>query len=341
MPQNSSTSSSEPGRRASGALAALRYLGTAAAAGLLLTAAVVALNIVSARNNLAGTRDQSLLHRQLTKIEQAPRIDVALVGDSSLGNAVEAAQWSERTGRAVANLALTGRYGYVGSRNMILRVLRRHRPQMIVMVQTLDMATREPSATGDVLTAARWEDVELQRPGELFEQLGSLDPVLELADAVLGVAGVDFDALDRLDYVAQRTDPRPAELLAKQEKLEIGDISEEKLAVLAEIGDLCRERGIPCLYAHGPLLDPFCSRSAGFTAVVNREIAARGFTVVSGTPLCVGADEIGDSIDHVRDSVKGEVSARYLGLVLDAAGGLPAAAPAVARKPLKGAPRVN
>ncbi|MDX6752524.1 hypothetical protein SH611_22215 [Geminicoccaceae bacterium 1502E] len=322
MPQNSSTSSSETGWRR-----ALGYLATAAASGLFLAAAIAVVNVLGARADLMSIPGSGLLHRQLAKLEGPEPIDILLVGDSSLGNTVIAEQWSEAMGETVVNAALTGRYGYVGSRNMIRRALRRHQPRMIVLVQTLDMATRKPSMEGDLLTAERWEDVELHRPWELVEELASLDYLLAMGDTLLGRIRPRQEEMERLDYVPQREElPSVAELLAKEDPLLVEDISPEKLAALEEIGALCRENGIPCLYAHGPLLDTLCSRSVPFTSAVNREIAARGFAVVPGTPVCLQPHEVGDQVDHPRESARAALSALYRSMVLETAGDAPATA---------------
>ena len=84
-----------------------------------------------------------LLRTQLDRLEAAKEIDVVLLGDSSLGNAVDARAWSRESGKNVLALPLAGYFGYEGTLNMLRRVLRHDRPELVVVMQTIELASRE------------------------------------------------------------------------------------------------------------------------------------------------------------------------------------------------------
>jgi len=64
---------------------------------------------------------EQLYQYQVGKISQADKFDTIFIGDSSLGNLIDAEYFSEETGQKAMNLALMGSYGYAGSYNMLKR----------------------------------------------------------------------------------------------------------------------------------------------------------------------------------------------------------------------------
>ena len=314
MSASSSTSASEPipgtGRRVPPGRA-LAYLGTALLSGLAATLLVSAVSWLCVSRGLIAWQVGALYRYQLAKLESPEPVDVALLGDSSLGNAVDARAWGAALDRRVVSLALTGRYGYEGTRNMLSRLLRRKRPAVVVIVQTLDMATRRPSDAGAVYTAERLADLADVPPWRALATLASLDLPGSALRALLD-GGPDVGGLAPLDYVPQsagRSKPFRAPPL-RPDRLDPRD-----LAMLREIGATCRAAGVACLYAHGPYLEPGCSGSADYVRALDASIEAAGLHVVAGTPVCLPPEDAGDAEDHVAPGRKDRYSALYLGLV--------------------------
>src|SRR5688572_13648593 len=103
MSPSSSTSVSD--RRAK------RYLAVAAAivgVALLLN---MAASLYAIRTNLLSWHVAALFAYQTGKLKTGPPVDILLLGDSSLGNAIDARRWSASTGMVVEGVALTGQYG--------------------------------------------------------------------------------------------------------------------------------------------------------------------------------------------------------------------------------------
>ena len=84
---------------------------------------------------------QELINYQRAKLAGTVG-DVIFVGDSSLGNALDAKLWTSLSGRSATNLALSGSYGYAGSLVMIESVVKRHRPTDVIIMQTAEMMMR-------------------------------------------------------------------------------------------------------------------------------------------------------------------------------------------------------
>jgi hypothetical protein len=89
----------------------------------------------------------------------------------------------------------------------------------------------------------------------------------------------------------------------------------DKLYFLREIAALCGERHLNCLYVYGPLLDEICGRSRSYLESASRLIRELGLTPVAGSPICLPADAVGDTVDHVRPAFKLEYTRRYAELL--------------------------
>ncbi len=299
MSPSSSISSSEAGR----------WLAVVAAATLLAIVAICVLNWWGVSKGLVGWEATRLQREQLRKIEGAPRIDVVLLGDSTLGNAIDARAWSEATGLQVLAVPLTGRYGYEGSLNLLRRVADRHRPQIVVVMQALDMPTRRVSWEGLLFTAARWSDLDGAPLWKLVPPLANLDLTFGMIEtAARPERPVLFDARG---YVPQVPVKQRQRVAGPSEVLDPADIRPEKQRYLREIGALCERIGARCVYLHGPYPSPACEASRAYRAAADRFVRGAGLDVAPGTPICLPAEAVGDAEDHVHPALKDQYSELY------------------------------
>jgi hypothetical protein len=283
----------------------------------MLVLAVCALNWHGFVSGLADFKEAQLLRTQLDRLDTARDVDVVLLGDSSLANAVDDRAWRRQTGRDVLALPLVGYFGYEGSLNMLRRVLRRDRPELVVIMQTIEIAARDPAPHGTLLTAETWGDLDGVRPWHVVEYFASLD----ITGGIVATLLRGGTAPPPLDFAWQNDTTTPAEVEAEQEFLKPDDLNEAKLAVLERIGRLCREQGVRCVYAHGPYLDPACSAAKDYLVALDRRIRAAGLEVLEPTPLCFPLDQAGDQPDHVKRALRPLFSEAYRRLVLGPTGG--------------------
>lgn len=299
MSLSSSISSSE----------AVRWLAAVAAVALLVIVAVCALNWWGVSRGLVGWEATRLQREQLRKIEAAPGVDVVLVGDSTLGNAVDARAWSEATGLQVLAVPLTGRYGYEGSLNLLRRVVARHRPQVVVVMQALDMPTRRISWEGLLFTAERWSDLEGAPLWRLVPPLANLDLTAGMLETL---ARPERPVLfDSRGYVPQAPARQRQRVVGMAEVLDPADIRPEKQRYLREIGALCREIAARCVYLHGPYPSPACEASRAYVAAADRFVSSAGLVPATDTPICLPPGAVGDAEDHVRPAMKEHYSELY------------------------------
>lgn len=299
MSPSSSISSSEAGR----------WLAAVGAAVLLVVAGVCALNWWGVSRGLVGWDATRLQREQLRKIEGAPEVDVILLGDSTLGNAVNARAWSEATGLHVLAVPLTGRYGYEGSLNLLRRVVGRHRPEVVVVMQALDMPTRRISWEGLLFTAERWRDLEGAPLWQLVPPLANLDLTFGMIETLARPERpVLFDARG---YVPQAAVTQRERAAGPSEVLDPADIRPEKQRYLREIGALCRKIGARCVYLHGPYPTPACEASRPYVAAADQFVRGAGLDPAPDTPICLPPGAVGDAEDHVHPALKERYSELY------------------------------
>lgn len=305
MSPNSSISASE----------ARRYLLTAGAVAVAMVVAICIVSLWGMRNGLSEWRESELLRYQIEKIDRSPQIDILLVGDSSLGNGIDARDWSRRLGLSVVSLPLVGTYGFEGTLNMLRRTLRQTRPRVVVVMQTLDMMRRRPSWPGALYTAQTLGDLAEVPPAVMLSSLATWDITAGMLQAAAKGESVD-PAIVQLDYVPQ--DPARFGGPLYPRTYEPGAVRKDSAASLRRIGDFCRDQGLTCLYASGPYLNPQCEASRGYAQAIADAARQDGLIPVEGTPVCLPRADVGDSEDHVIPARRPYYSEIYRALILAA-----------------------
>jgi hypothetical protein len=286
--------------------------------GGVLALALAGIGYVGVQSGLAGMRERKLLDDRLARVDSADfSARLVLVGDSTLGNAIDERLLSQLAGQPAANLALNAAFGLAGTANMIERAARHPSVETVIVFQALDIATRPASPLGDLQT----------RLGErsLADRLALARAYFDwstiratLAQLWLAVRGRSAPAAMAGDYIRQ--DPDPAALQREIDRnrrrpLRADAILPEARQGLARIAAVCRAHGLHCLYAHGPMLDSICASSRPFIARLDAIVREARLEPVAGTPLCLPRTSLGDTIDHVAPRLRGESTRAYLALL--------------------------
>lgn len=290
-----------------------RYLTLAAILFLVALVGMATLSAVGYGLGLVDASNHNLFDYQVRKLDQADPVDIIFVGDSSLGNAIDADLFGKLAGARTLNLALSGTYGVGASYNMIRRSFERHHPRLVVVMQSLKTMKRPEAAAGYFFTTnhPQWSDLS---PIELAKVYLSLRAASET------VIEIRRNGLARMatamvgDYVPQQmrgTDRLMPPAEVADEPLLPGMISREQLRFLRRIGAFCKAKGVACLYASGPIYDGYCAQSAAYQAALADAVRAAGLILVEGTPLCIPIAQVGDAVDHVKPEFKDEYTRRY------------------------------
>jgi hypothetical protein len=292
----------------------------AVAAGLCAYLAAGALGFMAVREGLTGLGFDELIAHQRAKIARLAGGETIFLGDSSLGNAIDVAAWSD-DGRAPAvKLPLTGFFGFEADANLLRQVLARAKPGRVIIVHNALQLQVRFSHLGAIATASSAADYLAAPPAELLQLFFSHETVAagfkRMQQRLRGKT--DFASRIVDDYVAQQPTRLTGPALAKaaaEFDLSPATIVADYRRGLARLAALCRDAGIECLYVHGTLYKGLCARALGFLAAAGRMIVEAGLAVVAATPVCLEEEEVGDTVHHAAPDLKRAMTVRYRRLI--------------------------
>jgi hypothetical protein len=298
-------------------------LGYFAGLGVLCVAGLVAVRYWIAFDlNAADERQGQLLAYQEGKIRNlAPdSIETVLVGDSTLGNAIDISAFSEQTGSRSVSLALTGNFGYGGALAQ-LQVLAKRQSRLgnVILFYSVDAMASGLLPDGYFFSTPvptltlPWRH-ELSLLGTYGKRL--LDGLAAkdfLVRALMGKlpSQVWPPSLTEDDYVISRAQIS----LANTEPYRVPrQPAESSVAFLAEIARLCANNAWNCVYVHGPVL----SRSVAASPWANEYISKANLLIettglkVKGGPILMDDNERGDTVFHVHFDRRKEFTRKYI-----------------------------
>lgn len=256
---------------------------------------------------------QALYAYQLEKLSRESGVKTVFVGDSSLGNSINADLFTKLSGKKTINLALTGRYGYAGSYNMLKKAVSngRNTVEHVVVMHTANMMKRPVSYTGYLLTLGGISDILELSPDERGELIQAFYNFILSPDNLSAIIRSLLGSLKILhienDFIAQvpAANPeykRPAPIEPPPD--------ERKARFLLKIIEYCNERGIDLIYTHGPLWRPVAEASTDYLAALNRQLSTYDMKLM-GDVLFIEDTALGNSEDHVAPSFKDAYTNEY------------------------------
>lgn len=266
------------------------------------------ISLIAIRYNLVTWRFASLFSYQVEKLAKGAPIDLLLVGDSSLGNAVDAYAWSSAEGLVVVNAALTGSYGYAGTLQMLRRAEAARGVKTAVIMQASDTMIRPVSHEGALFSASNFKVFLDVPPTVAMSWLLSKDIPVNVLMSLWKPEPDHRAEMVSSDYMPQG---KPLTSRQKERTPYPARFEQDKIFYLKQIVEFCRSNKIDCVYAHGPVIDPLCKNTNGYYTAINERIRGTGISLLSEVPPCIPPDEVGDSVDHVIPSVKPKYTEVY------------------------------
>jgi hypothetical protein len=281
---------------------------------LLLGAALVVSYIGISPCISGGSASCGLVHFQKEKVQSLDGpIDTVFFGDSSLGNAVDAAQFQQLRGRPSLNLALNGGMGlpviYLQMKDTFEQIPVRNAVIMVTPAQF-----RHRFKHGAILFAAAAK----ADPGSLLgtswhvvlpSVISTVKLLFDGAAFEDGLAYLFFNREDHGDCPGcQETDyVRQSD---KSVAPGLGDLTVWKGPYrdydpfLKRIADLCRDYAVNCLYMHGPLMEDAMELNPDYASLVDRHINRAGLKLVSDQPIVIPDEEVGNAVNHVQPQLR-------------------------------------
>jgi hypothetical protein len=256
-----------------------------------------------------------LYHYQDAKLAAVPQtLDILFVGDSALGNAIDAKQVAALSGRTTLSLALSGgALGLPAIATQLEDAARRSRIANVVIMVSPETYRRRFSSSVDGFVLANHAHLGriVRLPPRLAVQ--SVDALVRFLfdDGVVAdgwrflTTGMrdlgDCDGCAERDYIAQEPNGR---LSADDIRRWRGPVDDYDV-FLKRIARLCETNGINCLYSHGPLVQSVLDLNPGYVAKINRKLEKAHLRTVAPDAIVIPPDEAGDSVNHVRADLRG------------------------------------
>jgi len=269
------------------------------------------------QNNLLGFTYTDLTNYQLSKIENTNHVDIAVVGDSSAGNAIDANLLGKTLNKKAISLALTGSFGYGGSYIMAKKAIQKGAKEILI-VHTVDMPTRPTylDHRAGVFLIRSFSDL-LNLTEGIHHVLGLYLSKDIVATAIKQTFKYFFSSVDENEN--KQIDPSEYDYIKQHGKINTKNIdikinssliNENKLYYLNKLADYCKNQGVKCSYAHGPIHHSFCKNNSDYLSKVNTLISNTGISLLSEKPYCMNNNEVGDSEDHISPEYK-HISTQY------------------------------
>lgn len=265
---------------------------------------------------------QKLYAYQLSKIAESEKIETIFVGDSSLGNSINAKLFTELSGQESFNISLTGLYGYAGSYNMIKKAITPVAKNIILM-QSLDTLTRDVAYDGYLMTISSFDDLQELNHEErsrvfnsFFKLISSYANLKNIVKIKLGLKSEGLEIKN--DYIKQNE----VITAVKQNDLKGFNpiIKKEKVLFFKKIIAYCKVNDINLIHLHGPIKKKIGQLSGEYIHKVNhflRDVQLQqnfDFEVIEDI-LFMDDVFVGDSNDHVQPEYKDLYTEKYFKLI--------------------------
>ena len=246
---------------------------------------------------------QLLEKHQKDKLKYNNNIVNIFIGDSSLGNSINAKLYGEISGLETLNLSLTGLHGFAGTYNFLKRAKKNY-PNLknIYIMHTLDMFNRKISYQGYMLTSESAKD---------YDELCIEKKILSLDEYIRVVLNAKhfynifkyllFDQNTSRsisnDYIEQSNE----RYSFSNEMLKIdSSLNSKKLYFLDKIYKISLNDDYNIYYLHGPLDKRIVSSSEKYIKHVNNLLTKHfpNLNVIEN-PIEILPKHIGDAADHV------------------------------------------
>jgi len=262
------------------------------------------------------------LYKYQVKKMQNPKNNYELVflGDSALGNAVDADYFTEISGVKAANLALTGVYGFAGSYNFLKETYRHQKNlKYVVLVHYPGIGSQGDPFTGyiysfldpdfrDLKNFSTREKLDLLYYSYIFFFNFENYKRFFRGIALHYLGSGNEEGFIVSDYVKQY------KKIEFDEKNANGDspqsILKDGFIFLKKIADFCQKNNLKLLFVYGTQYEKYFDLSTDYMAQLNQLIKDQN-VLLEEEPVKIPLKKVGDSLNHVDIPYKKEFTKIY------------------------------
>ena len=249
--------------------------------------------------------EDKLIKYQISKIKKNEPIKNIFLGDSSLGNAINAKIFEELSGEKSVNLALYGNASFEGAYALIQNI-KSKKNQNIFIVTSLDVWNRSPSPFSYDLVMSHINFTNKIK--FLFFNIFNYNLNIERLKWYLK-KNEEYNFFDN-DYILQKKNK-------DFKKNEFKKIKPERIKFLIEILNFCQKNQLNCVYIHGPIYDEHCLDKNSVKYINEVKYILKKNRIKSFNHIfCMKKNELGDSDDHINPNFKNEFTKIFYSNIL-------------------------
>ena len=258
--------------------------------------------------DMLGFGNARLVKYQIDKIKNENTIEMAIVGDSSGGNAIDSDLFEKLLDKKTISLSLTGGFGYAGSYSMIKKAINKG-AKTILIIQSVDMLTRDfRNSDNAIIFLEKPSILEMDDMSLLLNYKMIFSALKGWIKFIIGYDTYDINDLAKYDYIPQLANYKEK----KYTNLESFSFENEKLYYLDKIVNFCNDKKVNCIYDYGPIHKSFCMNNREYIKKSTQFILKTGIKTMGLENIyCMQDQETGDSIEHVDYKYKSKITKFY------------------------------
>ena len=260
--------------------------------------------------------ENRLLEMQIDKINiinSSNNKNIIFLGDSSLGNSINASLWKNKKNLKTFNLALYGTLSYAGA-YAVLENLNLKKIEKVYVMGSYYNWSQNPSRGYNYINSAINNQSYIRK---IFTQLNLRDFIKLLKININYISkkslGKIFFYVDERnienDYIQQINEKKITKKILKNDvvKLSGESFNINKVKYLQKIFDVCKSSKIECIYLNGPIYNEICELDS-FKEYLEKikDILKKKNINKFNYDNCINYKLIGDQNDHIIANYKNQ-----------------------------------
>lgn len=263
--------------------------------------------------NFYNSAEEKLIRYQLKKIKEN-NYNTIFLGDSSLGNLIDAKEWLKLSGNSTGNLALFGLTSFYGAYQILTKENFRNL-ENIYVVSSIDTWPRPKSSVDPYFIISE------NKLKKILSVLNSRDfrNILKLylnfinESLNLNMSFLKINTKLQNDYIVQNSTYKlPKNIPANYEF----KLNPDKIFYLKKIFEFCDEKEIKCMFANSIIYEQFCDLTgyAKFLTDLKNLLAESEIKYLNNN-TCLPYTMLGDAYDHLHPKYKVEFTKKFYELI--------------------------
>lgn len=253
--------------------------------------------------------DLNLVKYQINKIQNNNYATIFL-GDSGLGNALDAKEWENISGSKTINLALTGNASFSGDLYLLNKVNLKNVKNIYIM-HNPDVWVRKIAITNKYLDFIK-EPTDVQIKDFFYKKIDRqiIKFKIFLKKIFLSIKIQQI----KNDYIEQLPTKEKDDVISNN--LVIKNIELSQSEILKDIFLLCKKNNLNCLYMNAPVHEKFCNsqQTKNFINYLNNILYENNINFKNKI-LCIKNYQQGDFANHVGYKYKKEFTMKYFNII--------------------------